>query len=98
MFLQANFGPWSNNRPQHGFARIKAWSVKEQHVSDDGTDLSLTLSLKDDEETRAMWNFAFELNYRIHLTKMALTTELVVTNTGNSTELYSHSHICDKHI
>ena len=56
--------------------------MKEKQVSDDGSSLSLTLSLKDDEETRALWNYSFELNYHIQLTKSELTTGLDVINTG----------------
>jgi glucose-6-phosphate 1-epimerase len=101
--IVANFGPWDNNRPQHGFARIKRWSIKEpiQQVifqiilistmsylilltnfqSSDA--VTVELSLKDDDETKQLWNHSFELLYKVTLTRQNLQTDLSVINTGS---------------
>lgn len=76
-----NFGPWDNGRPQHGFARIKNWSIKEP-VNKTDEQVTVSLRLKDDNETRKLWNFPFELEYVVTLTKDKLTTALGVSNTG----------------
>ena len=63
---------------QHGFARNKAWEVVEYSAS------KATLQLKDDEETRAQYPFAFCLQFtyelkdgklRIHQTYENLSSE-----------------------
>lgn len=43
----------------------------------------ITLILNDDEETRAMWNFKFELWYMIIFKKGYLETRFIVRNTGD---------------
>lgn len=45
---------------QHGFTRNLAWTVSEQSHSNGA---SLTVNLKSNEETRAVYPFNFELNY-----------------------------------
>lgn len=40
----------------------------------------MTLGLVDDEETRKLWNYEFELNYKITLKQGYLKTELIVQN------------------
>lgn len=79
--ISANFGPWSLG-PQHGFARTKRWVVKKP-AENTGGSCSLILSLTDDEETRKMWDFKFELEYILTLSKGKLRTSLVVYNNGN---------------
>ena len=44
--------------------------------------VSLVMSLKDDEETRAMWNHSFELTYNITMKRNELSTHLSISNTG----------------
>lgn len=44
--------------------------------------LRVVLSLEDDEETRAIWNHHFELEYEIILGTKSLETNLIVKNTG----------------
>jgi len=62
--------PWFNahpsdpEKPSHGLARNRFWTVTD--VSEHRDDVFLELSLNDDEETRAIWPHAFEL-------KLALT-------------------------
>lgn len=69
-----NFGPWSLG-PQHGFARTKRWTVKKSLAKSE-----LILSLTDDEETRKVWDFKFELEYVLTLSANSLKTELVIHN------------------
>ncbi len=45
--------------------------------------VSVSLSLVDDDETRQLWNFNFELVYFIKITRNSLETKLTVHNTGN---------------
>ncbi|CAF0891003.1 unnamed protein product [Brachionus calyciflorus] len=76
-----NFGPWEKG-PQHGFARVKKWTVIEpaNKVND---SISVKLSLTDDEETRLLWDFKFELIYEVTLTKKSLKTNLTIKNLGS---------------
>jgi len=41
------------------------------------------LSLQDDDETKKLWNFSFELIYQVTLTRRNLQTDLSVKNTGS---------------
>jgi len=82
-----NFGPWACG-PQHGFARTKKWSVKPAicsgpPVPEADQSQEITLILTDDEATRAIWDFKFELWYIIKLTKGQLETRFIVRNTGD---------------
>mmetsp|Transcript_8216 Transcript_8216/g.12563 ORF Transcript_8216/g.12563 Transcript_8216/m.12563 type:complete len:275 (-) Transcript_8216:55-879(-) len=74
------FGPGAIQ--QHGFARNLDWAVDE--ISE-GEIPSITLKLVDSENTRSMWNYAFELTYKVSLAPAELTAEFAVTNTGDST-------------
>ncbi|MBW4599467.1 MAG: aldose epimerase [Calothrix sp. FI2-JRJ7] len=63
---------------QHGFTRNLAWTVSEQS---DLNGASLTVNLKSNEETRAVYPFDFELNY-------------IYTLRGNNLELrYRHTNL-----
>lgn len=63
---------------QHGFTRNLAWSVSEQS---NANGASLTLNLKSNEETRAVYPIDFELNY-------------IYTLQGNNLELrYRHTNL-----
>lgn len=54
------FGPAAKEGlPAHGFARNMLWSLKAHHETDDG--VTLTLELKDNEESRRLWPHAFTL-------------------------------------
>lgn len=77
-----NFGAWSQDRPQHGFARTKKWSIIAISKADDA--VTVTLSLVDDEETRKLWDHKFELEYIITLKQDQLKTNFVVHNRGDS--------------
>jgi len=69
--------------PQHGFARTKRWNVKKP-LERTSEFCSLTLNLIDDEDTRNIWNFKFELEYVITLFEKSLKTELIIHNNGNN--------------
>lgn len=62
--------------PQHGFARRRVFEVVEAEPS------RCRLRLTDDEETRAVYPFAFELELAYALTDDALAMSARVTNAG----------------
>ncbi|MEB3282188.1 MAG: aldose epimerase [Lyngbya sp.] len=63
---------------QHGFARNLPWEVTEQSTENGA---SLTVSLKSNDQTRAVYPFDFELNY-------------IYTLRGNTLELrYRHTNL-----
>ena len=39
--------------------------------------------MTDDEETRNMWNYKFELLYDVIVLKNTIKTKITITNTGN---------------
>jgi len=69
-----NFGPWKLG-PQHGFARISSWTVDQK-----GDDFVI-FTLSDNEETRKMWDYKFELRYTVRISDNSLYTILTVKNT-----------------
>lgn len=77
------FGPWDNNRPQHGFARTKKWKIKDE-IKKTSQEVSVSLSLSDDEDTRKLWNYSFELIFEIRLTLNSLKNTLTVINKDSS--------------
>uniref|UniRef100_A0A2C9KR95 glucose-6-phosphate 1-epimerase n=1 Tax=Biomphalaria glabrata TaxID=6526 RepID=A0A2C9KR95_BIOGL len=74
-----NFGPWPLG-PQHGFARIKRWSIAVPPRKDANGDVIVLFMLEADEETLAMWNYKFRLVYTVVLTATSLMSTLVVHN------------------
>jgi D-hexose-6-phosphate mutarotase len=66
--------------PSHGFARTRPWQVCAARCPAAG-EIELTLGLRDDATTRALWPHAFavELHVRVGAT---LALELVTRNTG----------------
>lgn len=75
------FGAWDLG-PQHGFARINRWSLKEQKKEQNG-DCSAVFTLTDNESTKAMWDFKFELQYTVKLQAESFVTSLKVSNTDS---------------
>src|SRR3989344_7281285 len=61
---------------QHGFARDQEWEVTELGENND----TVTLRLISNEETRKMFPYDFELNYKITALETGLRAELVVLN------------------
>ena len=78
---------------KHGFARTTEFDVKLLSKS------SVTLSLKSDEETRAVYPFDFELDVTFTLLKKQMLVEYAVKNTGNDTMYFSigshEGYICE---
>ena len=74
--------PTESTKPQHGFARDKVWSLKSTTTIDaDKTVVTLTLS--DDEETHALFPYAFELELPFTISR-SLTISLQTTNRDKS--------------
>lgn len=77
------FGPWSLG-PQHGFTRIKRWSVEKAPETLPSGDVKASFCLVDDEGTRKMWDTGFKLVYEACLGPDCLCLTLNVNNTGSS--------------
>lgn len=73
-------------KPQHGFARTQIWTL--DGVSEQAEDTLVHLSLTDNDETRAPWPFAFELELDIQLGEN-LTMMLTTRNVGQETLVYN---------
>lgn len=78
-----NFGPWTEDRPMHGFARIKRWTVTVAPTQDSNGDVVATFELQDDEESRKIWDYKFKLEYSLRLTESALVSTITLYNTGS---------------
>jgi glucose-6-phosphate 1-epimerase len=65
----------------HGFVRTRMWEVREAKI-DLADTVVLRLGIKDDESTRALWDFAFDLELVVTV-GAALKMELVTRNTGS---------------
>ena len=58
-------------KPAHGFARTSLWEVREtKHLSTDETEI--TLALKENENSRELWNYSFEPIHTILWEEMKL--------------------------
>lgn len=78
VFPQFGDGPL----PKHGFARIMDWQFSSSSVSDNG-DVSVTLSLSDNEMTRSIWDFRFSLEVVVILVADTISVQVSVINTGD---------------
>jgi D-hexose-6-phosphate mutarotase len=78
------FGPRAGHpdSPMHGFARLSEWTVESVGASA-GNQTSITLGLRDSEETRKVWPHAFAARYTVTAAE-TLGMELLVTNTGKA--------------
>lgn len=65
---------------QHGFARNLAWRVADTHTADAA---SVTLTLQDDDLTRAMFPWSFKAAYTYALAGDSLRISQRFTNTGD---------------
>eukprot|EP01039_Chlorochromonas_danica_P007919 gene7919-8736_t len=74
------FGQPNPIMAQHGFARTKNWSLGQQRVT--ASAISVTLELREDEETLQLWPYPFCLSYEVELTSQALLCRLTVSNPG----------------
>jgi len=82
------FGP--GELPQHGFARTSEWLIHSSKLFSESGDVSVTLILKDSEETRKVWNHSFTVEYTVSLRQVndeeRLFTHLQVTNNNADKE------------
>jgi glucose-6-phosphate 1-epimerase len=76
VFPQFGAGPL----PQHGFARVKPWTLKETNVHKQTGDVTAVLTLTDDEETRKLWPYKFLLTITIVLKPTSFSQQLIVEN------------------
>jgi D-hexose-6-phosphate mutarotase len=76
--------PWFGAKPddpaagQHGFARLREWSIQSATAAEDATIL-LTLALESDDQTRKAWPHDFSARYHV-LVGPTLRLRLEVTN------------------
>ena len=90
--------PWFGPReglPMHGFVRTRLWQVRAASMDAAG-QVVLRLGLQDDTETRALWDFAFDLELMVTVgTRLTLT--LISRNTGDQPFTLTdalHSYFC----
>lgn len=75
------FGPLAD-KPMHGFVRTMVWQVRGAELDASG-QLVLRLGLTDDASTRALWDFAFDLELVVTVGS-TLTIALTTRNTGDA--------------
>lgn len=76
--------PWFGARdglPAHGFVRTRLWQVRET-LMDVAGQVTLRLGLQDDADTRALWQFDFDLELVVTV-GATLSLTLSARNTGN---------------
>jgi glucose-6-phosphate 1-epimerase len=79
--------PWFRNKvdnpkaPSHGFVRTKAWQLDSVQLQGDAVTVSL--STRSDEGTRAWWAHDFHLLHRLTI-GAEVVQELVVSNAGTA--------------
>ncbi|WP_305814170.1 D-hexose-6-phosphate mutarotase [Photobacterium leiognathi] len=73
--------PWFGKAgtPSHGFARTSQWTLQEHRENENGVIVSL--QLKDNEETRALWPYKFN-----NVLTFEIGTELKVSLTSTNTD------------
>lgn len=64
----------------HGFARVMVFKVRGTEYSEDMTEI--TLGLKSSPDTKAIWPYDFDLEYKISVS-MKLNLKLTTKNTGD---------------
>ncbi|WP_413284821.1 D-hexose-6-phosphate mutarotase [Vibrio sp. MA40-2] len=91
--------PWFGRiaAPAHGFARISQWSLAEHRESENG--VIICLDLEQNQQTLAIWPYAFHARLYIEITEQLKVT-LEVSNTDNkawqfSGALHSYFNIAD---
>jgi glucose-6-phosphate 1-epimerase len=71
--------------PNHGFVRLREWSVES--LTQDAAGVSVTLATGSDEQTRAAWPHDFALRFRVTVGP-ALIIALQTRNTGREPFTY----------
>jgi len=80
--------------PKHGFLRTKTWSISAERTGDNFA--LATLSVSDDEETRALWPHSFLAEITLMIEADRIDLELSITNTGGAAFEFTgalHSYI-----
>lgn len=72
--------PEAKGRSSHGFVRNRLWQMRSVDTTQDGAT-KVTMGLVDTEETRKIWDYAFDLAIAITVGS-SLTIELITRNTG----------------
>ena len=75
--------PWFGPRPgaaQHGFARVRDWSLEAASVTPDGAG-TVAMNLADDGRTQALWPHAFHARF-VAAAGRQLRMALEIRNTG----------------
>jgi glucose-6-phosphate 1-epimerase len=75
--------PWFGaveGKPAHGFVRTRLWQVTSTRHTENET--AITLTIQDDDSSRALWNYGFTLNLTLTLST-ELTIALETNNTGS---------------
>ena len=91
------FGAGEAGKPAHGFVRTRMWQVRATEQTADG--VVVKLGIVDNAETRAIWDYAFDLELVVTAGK-TLTMALVTKNTGNvpftiTDALHTYFHVGD---
>lgn len=73
--------PTDPAKPMHGFARRAPWEVLATAMTEEATELRLTLA--DSEETQALWPHTFALELAVTVGAQ-LQVELIARNTGEA--------------
>lgn len=73
--------------PRHGFARTRLWQRAAALPASEGTAVSLVM--RDDDATRALWPHRFELTLTLRLHGAQLELALTCVNTGESSFEFS---------
>lgn len=105
--IPVSFPQFSTRGPllKHGFIRLQQWDCVAEHKPDTSTDqqsepASLTFSVTDDAQSRAIWAQAFEAVLKVELQENSLRTTLSITNRGSqawefTSALHSYLHVDD---
>lgn len=73
--------PTDSSKPAHGFARTSLWDVRAtKRISE--AETQITLGLSDNENTREIWDYRFDLELSVNI-GIELNTQLTMTNSGN---------------
>lgn len=72
--------PYNSQKPAHGFARLQLWELLESGADDEAAWIKM--GLRDSEETRQIWPYAFELALLVRVAER-LEVSLTSTNRGD---------------
>ena len=77
------FGPHPTDadKPAHGFVRNREWQIEQTRDNATGSS-TIVFSTRDDEETRKLWDHAFDLSFKVTVGR-ELRVDLCCTNTGS---------------